>query len=183
MRIPILVLGSLALLPAGVALAGQRCEGKLLRDEADFAPLAGGAQLVDRKTGLIWDRCIEGQHWTGSTCQADDPEAVNPGPSLTYAQALALAAARANDTEHWRIPTRSELLTLREPGCYNPSLNLNLFPTEPAWSSDGFFWSSTREAQGLSQVSAIGTSDAWSTTETRNVAHLRLVRTAPTEAK
>ena len=183
MRIPTIVLVSLAALSSAAALAGQTCEGKRLRNEADFTPLAGGAQLFDHKTGLIWDRCIEGQQWTGATCKADDPQAVNPGPSVTYAEAQKLAAAKATDAEKWRLPTKAELVTLREPDCYNPSLNLNLFPTDPAWSSDGFYWTSTRESAGMSLVDAIGQSDAWSKTGPTNIAHVRLVRTAPKETK
>jgi hypothetical protein len=128
-------------------------------------------------------RCIEDQSWNGSTCVANDPDAVNPGPRLTYQQAKALAAGKSTIDERWRLPTRKELLTLREPNCYNPSQNLNVFPTKPEWSSDGAFWSSTPEAKGVSVVSAIGTSDAWATTDEGNTNHVRLVRTPPTSHK
>ncbi|MBY0234558.1 MAG: DUF1566 domain-containing protein, partial [Burkholderiaceae bacterium] len=85
--------------------------------------------------------------------------------------------------EHWRIPTRKELLSLREPNCYNPSLNLAVFPSKPAWSGDGSFWTSTPEAKGVSLVSAIGTSDAWATTDDENTNNVRLVRTAASSSK
>ncbi|WP_110401137.1 Lcl C-terminal domain-containing protein [Sphaerotilus hippei] len=110
-------------------------------------------------------------------------DAVNPGPRLTYQQAKALAVGKSTIDERWRLPTRKELLTLREPNCHNPSQNLNVFPTKPEWSSDGAFWSSTPEAQGVSVVSAIGTSDAWASTDGANTNHVRLVRTPPTSHK
>jgi Protein of unknown function (DUF1566) len=158
---------------------GQRCEGALKRDSSDFVAIADGSQVLDKETRLIWMRCVEDQVWTGSTCRASDPKAVNPGPRLTYAAALRFAASRASAAERWRIPTKNELLTLREPGCYNPSMNLKVFPTDPAWSSDGMFWSSTPEARGQGLVSAIGTSDSWSETGESKTNHVRLVRAAP----
>lgn len=158
---------------------GQRCEGKPVRDAAQFEFLANGSQVLDHKTHLIWMRAIEGQTWDGTTCRADDPQAVNPGPGMTYAQARAYAKAKSAPTEAWRLPTRQELLTLREPGCYNPSFSLELFPTEPAWSSDGDFWTSTPQGSGRALVSAIGTSDSWSAIDPSKRNHVRLVRTVP----
>lgn len=173
------------ILPLAAAQAGeQRCDGPLKRDAADFEAVGDGSQVLDRKTRLIWMRCIEGQVWTGSVCRASDPQAVNPGPKLSYGDAVRFAASRVSATESWRMPTKKELLTLREPRCRNPSFNLAVFPTEPAWSSDGMFWSSTpQEKVGRALVSAIGTSDSWSDTNPSKVHHVRLVRPAPAEAR
>ena len=165
------------------ALSAQQCDGPPKRNTADFAAIGDGSQVHDKVTNLIWMRCIEDQSWNGSTCIANDPEAVNPGPRLTYQQAKALAAGKSTTDERWRLPTRKELLTLREPRCHNPSLSLAVFPTRPEWSSDGAFWTSTPEAKGVSLVSAIGTSDAWATTDEANTNHVRLVRTPPTASK
>jgi hypothetical protein len=165
---------------APAAFATQQCEGPLKRNPADFVPLADGAQLLDKQTGLIWMRCIEDQQWTGTVCAALDPQAVNPGPRLTFKQAQGLARAKATREEPWRLPTQKELLTLREANCYNPSMSLALFPTQPEWSSDGAFWTATREAAGYALVSAIGRSDAWAQADASNTHHVRLVRNAPT---
>lgn len=165
------------------ALSSQQCEGAPKRDASDFSAVGDGSQVHDKSNNLIWMRCIEDQSWNGSTCVADDPDAVNPGPRLTYQQAKALAARKSTIDERWRIPTRKELLTLREPGCHNPSQNLTVFPTQPEWSSDGAFWSSTPEAKGVSIVSAIGVSDAWASTDEENTNHVRLVRTPQTPNK
>jgi hypothetical protein len=154
----------------------QRCEGAARRLPSDFKEAGDGAEILDSKTKLIWRRCIEGQTWTGSTCRADDPRAVNPGPRLTYQAAQAFADSLSTAQVHWRLPTAAELETLREPGCYNPSFSLALFPTTPAWSSDGFFWSTTRRGTGQAVVSAIGTSDATDTPSPNHVNHVRLVR-------
>nr|WP_295078729.1 DUF1566 domain-containing protein [uncultured Roseateles sp.] len=165
------------------ALASQQCEGPPKRDATDFSPIGDGSQVLDKRTQLIWMRCVEDQSWNGSTCLANDPDAVNPGPRLSYQQAKALAKSKSTSEEQWRIPTRKELLSLREPNCYNPSFSLTVFPSKPAWSSDGSFWTSTPEAKGVSLVSAIGTSDAWATTDDENTNHIRLVRTAASSGK
>ncbi|MEZ5501041.1 MAG: DUF1566 domain-containing protein [Steroidobacteraceae bacterium] len=157
----------------------QTCSGAPTRNASDFIFVAGGSQVLDKTSGLIWMRCLEGQSWTGDNCVADDPNAVNPGPNISFAEAKVLAASRTTDEESWRLPSKSELLTLRESRCYNPSFSLIVFPTRPAWSSDGFFWTSTPEAEGVALVSAIGTSDAWSSTDESNIYHVRLVRNMP----
>jgi hypothetical protein len=165
------------------AWSAQQCEGPSRRHVTEFSAMGDGSQVFDKRNNLIWMRCIEDQSWNGSTCVANDPDAVNPGPGLTYQQAKLLVAEKSTLDEHWRLPTRKELLTLREPNCYNPSQNLAVFPTQPEWSADGAFWTSTPEAKGVSLVSAIGVSDAWSTTSEANVHHVRLVRTPPSSQK
>lgn len=173
------VIAALLLVTATTAFAGQQsCEGARVRDAADFVFIAEGVQVHDQRTGLIWLRCLEGQEWNGTTCVATDPEAVNPGPRMTYAQARRFAATRSRRDEAWRLPTKRELLSLREPACSNPSFSLEVFPTQPAWSSDGSFWTSTPEGKGVALVSAIGTSDSWSATDASRMHHVRLVRTA-----
>ncbi|MCV2351557.1 DUF1566 domain-containing protein [Paucibacter sp. Y2R2-4] len=176
----VLVCAAFTCLQAG---ASQQCEGPPKRNAADFVAIGDGSQVYDKTTHLIWMRCVEDQSWNGSTCIANDPDAVNPGPRLSYQQAKALAATLSTSEERWRLPTRKELLTLREPNCYNPSQNLTVFPTKPAWSSDGAFWTSSPEAKGVSLVSAIGTSDAWAATDEGNTNHVRLVRTPSNSSK
>jgi Protein of unknown function (DUF1566) len=183
-RSSVLFFAALLAAACGLSIAGeQRCEGSSKRDISDFVFLGDGSQILDKKTNLIWMRCIEDQTWTRAACRANDPNAVNPGPRTTYEQARKLAVSKSSPEQTWRIPTQKELLTLREPNCYNPSMSVKLFPTEPAWSSDGSFWTSTPQAKGRALVSAIGTSDSWSTTEPSKTNHVRLVRTLPTERK
>lgn len=172
-------LALLALCIATPAIAGeQRCQGPQHRATDEFQILGDGSEILDTKSKLIWRRCIERQSWTGSTCQADDPRAVNPGPRMTYRAAQQFAASLSTPDKPWRLPTARELIALREDGCYNPSFSLELFPTSPDWSSDGFFWTTTPDGGGLATISAIGTSDAHETPEPDHVNHVRLVRAA-----
>jgi len=164
---------------AADAVANQTCRTPPSPPASQFQSLGDGSQAKDLKTKLIWMRCIEGQDWTGSVCKARDPNAVNPGPGLSYADAQAMAKRMSTGAKQWRLPTKRELETLRASSCYNPSLNLEVFPTAPAWSSDGFFWTSTPEKtlhQGMWLVSAIGTSDSWEETGPEHRNHVRLVR-------
>jgi len=156
----------------------QRCEGAMRRPVSEFTPLGDGSELLDTKSGLIWWRCLEGQSWTGSSCKAEDPRAVNPGPRMTFPAAQAFAVAQSTPEVQWRLPTLAELDAIREPNCYNPSFSLELFPTEPAWSSDGFFWTTTPQGNGRAVVSAIGNSDATSRKPSDDTNHVRLVRKA-----
>ena len=159
------------------ALAGeQRCDGPQRRAASEFRIVGDGSEILDTKSNLVWRRCIEGQTWTGGTCQADDPRAVNPGPRMTYGAAQQFAASLSTPEKSWRLPKAAELIALREAGCYNPSFSLDLFPTSPDWSSDGFFWTSTPDGGGLATISAIGTSDAHETPAPDHVNHVRLVR-------
>lgn len=169
---------------ASPALAGeQRCSGPMRRSAAEFQVSADGTEVMDQKNGLIWRRCIEGQTWTGTNCQADDDHAVNPGPRMTYQEAQRFAASVSTPDKSWRLPTSRELATLREPNCYNPSFSLDLFPTSPEWRSDGFFWTTTPEGGGLALVTAIGTSDAHASPAPDHTNHVRLVRTAKAVAR
>lgn len=159
------------------AMAGeQRCEGAQRRSAGEFEIVGDGSEILDKKSGLVWRRCLEGQSWTGSTCQADDPRAVNPGPRMSYEAAQAFATRLSTPVKTWRLPKAAELIALREDGCYNPSFSLSLFPTSPEWSSDGFFWTTTADGGGLATISAIGTSDAHETPAPDHVNHVRLVR-------
>ncbi|MBY0233666.1 MAG: hypothetical protein K2W93_01700, partial [Burkholderiaceae bacterium] len=45
------------------ALASQQCEGPLKRDATDFSAIGDGSQVVDKRTQLIWMRCVEDQSW------------------------------------------------------------------------------------------------------------------------
>lgn len=171
----ILIIGIWLAASLSVSATEQVCEGKSVRKSAEFKSLGDGAQVLDTKTGLIWQRCIEGSNWNGKTCQSEI--SILPGRRISYSDANRRAIAKSTKTVVWRIPTKAELITIREPSCYNPSIDLQVFPASPKWTSDGSFWSSSPEASGVTVVSAIGGSDAWETTEDRSENHTRLVRT------
>jgi hypothetical protein len=121
--------------------------------------LAGGAEVKDPKTGLIWQRCSVGKVWNGSTCAGDAK-----GFSFDEAQRLS--------NNGWRVPTVRELhsivwcssgKTMRRAdpedgggaikhwcdGQYQqPTIKLATFPAAPS----DFFWTSSPYAGGSSNA-------------------------------
>lgn len=91
----------------------------------------GGATVTSNQSGLIWDRCLKGTAWNGSTCAGS-------ATSDTYAVANTYCAASSVAGRVWRIPTIRELLTLPDYGM-NPLIDTSLWPgypggTQRAWS-------------------------------------------------
>jgi hypothetical protein len=74
--------------------------------------LAGGAEVKDTKTRLIWQRCSVGQNWDGMTCSG---RAV----SRLFTEATDIVknenvARMAAPLTAWRLPTFDELVSLRK---------------------------------------------------------------------
>lgn len=61
--------------------------------------LAGGAEVRDVQTGLVWQRCSVGQSWNGSMCAGE-------------AQKFNFDEAQAQAGNGWRVPTARELHSL-----------------------------------------------------------------------
>jgi Protein of unknown function (DUF1566) len=105
---------------------------------------ANGTAL-DKKTGLIWMRCVLGQTWGGGNC-------IGAGASQNYDWQTALQTAESTvfaGKSDWRLPNQNELQSLVENRCYSPAINLIVFPN----AQSDFVWSSS---------SAVGYSyDAW----------------------
>lgn len=88
--------------------------------------------VLDKKTGLMWKRCLEGR--SGPNC-AEGAYAV-----FDWGSALAQAADSGHaDYTDWRLPNVKELETLVEEKCRLPAINLTVFPDD-AWVR---VWSST----------------------------------------
>lgn len=90
-----------------------------------------GAITIDNKTGLMWKRCAEGQQWNDITSNCD-----GDGNEYNWNKALAQAKTMNNnggfmDYKDWRIPNISELNSIIEYQCYEPSINLFIFPNPP----------------------------------------------------
>ncbi len=86
----------------------------------------GFDEVYDKKTSLIWHRCLLGQ--AGTNCQEGTAQVLN------WLQALEVGS-----TQGWRVPNIRELATLVELQCSNPAINLSVFPNQP----NGHLWSSS----------------------------------------
>jgi hypothetical protein len=100
--------------------------------DEDFS-LISDDEVLHEPTGLIWQRCSQGQTWDGTTCS---------GQAIQYSWQQALALAQQTDDEllvGWRLPNLKELASLTEKNCVRPAINTTWFPNTPADD----FWSST----------------------------------------
>ena len=121
-----------ALLALSVAAQAQTCNTAITRKAPDsrYTVQAGGAEVQDTQTGLIWQRCSLGQSWNGATCA---------GSAGVYTWQSALQAAR-DLGNGWRVPNSKELQSLVEEACYSPAINETLFP---ATVVNSYYWASS----------------------------------------
>jgi hypothetical protein len=94
-----------------------------------------GAEVRDKLTGIVWQRCVLGMAWNGKTC-------VGTAIGKTWAEAVqaahAAAPSRVPGAALWQLPNNADLYGLAERACYSPSINTNWFPETPSdrtWSS------------------------------------------------
>jgi hypothetical protein len=99
----------------------------------DFLFNTDGSAITHTKTGLQWQRCSLGQSWNGQSCH---------GQPNKYIWTDAIEAANLNNYagfQDWRLPNRSELMSIIEYSCFSPSINETIFPN----NSGDYYWSSS----------------------------------------
>ncbi len=135
MKKTLLTLVSLLL---ATAVQAQTCNPNMVKTKPDsqYTLSADGTEVTDTKTGLIWQRCVLGTSWNGTTCS---------GTATTYYWENALAQAAtvaANTSLAWRLPNQKELKSLVETACYGQAINETVFPATPMyiWSSSAFVY-------------------------------------------
>lgn len=105
---------------------------------SDFVDKNDGT-VLHKPTGLIWMRCALGQQWDGKTCNGVPPQ-------RDWQQALQ-SAATFNENggfaghKDWRLPSIKELDSIVETQCFQPAINLEIFPATPPRR----FWSSSMD--------------------------------------
>lgn len=88
------------------------------------------ALVTDRKTGLTWRRCSEGQAWSNNAGTCTGLASV-----FTHEQAL----VRAKSQTGWRVPNVKELSSLADRTRANPAIDPVAFPATPV----NYYWTST----------------------------------------
>lgn len=136
------------------------CLDNLARQAPDGRYLMEGETVLDKSTGLRWQRCAFGQIWLAekSRCQLqpDQQRLFTWGEALTAAAEFPRdsnqqpeGAGLSVDTDNWRLPNKNELESLIDRACTGPALNETAFPdttlagfwtSTPARHSDGFAW-------------------------------------------
>jgi len=129
----------------------QGCNDAIIATTSHLQDNADGT-VSDAKTGLIWKKCSEGQRWNADMNACDG--SVN---HYTWQAALQQSEQvnQGNAGENlakvdWRLPNIKELASIVELKCWQPSINISVFPaTRSAW-----VWSSS----SLAIVTARGSS-------------------------
>jgi hypothetical protein len=136
------------LLLRSVSLIGLLCAGVLVHAGCNLSVPStqpdnryetvegtGGAEVRDKLTGIIWQRCVLGMSWNGTTC-------IGTPVGKTWIEAVQAAALAAQNRTHgasvWQLPNNADLYGLAERACYNPSINTHWFPETPSertWSA------------------------------------------------
>jgi hypothetical protein len=111
----------------------QTCKSNmpLTKPDSQYEFLNKNTEVLDKKTGLIWQRCVLGMSWNGSTC-------AEAAKDYSWEDAGVQAVNAASITgEAWRLPSREELKSLVETACYGKAINETIFPETPSviWSS------------------------------------------------
>jgi hypothetical protein len=148
------VMGAVLSAPAWAACDPERKPIPATRYEMN------GAEVLDKETGLTWQRCSLGQKWQeGQGC-------VGTVQELNWRDAAKQARSG------WRLPTREELETLVSKAC-SPSINPDAFPgVDPIklW-----YWSSSQTDRDLAWLVQFGGGATFNGYQTSQNA-VRLVR-------
>lgn len=94
--------------------------------------------VTDKKTGLMWKRCSEGQIWNGKSCTGNTVSYTWQG-ALQQAQAGNVRSGFASKRD-WRLPNVKELHSIVERQCDEPAIRLTVFPNTLRWT---WYWSSS----------------------------------------
>ena len=93
--------------------------------------------VTDRKTGLMWKQCPEGQS-KGFCADDGDTKGFNWKEALEHGNNHTFAGK-----SDWRVPNIKELTSLAALNRYEPAINSTLFPNTP---SEGF-WSASPDPE------------------------------------
>ena len=98
-------------------------------------------EVLDKRTGLIWNRCSVGMHWQkGKGC-------------IGERQFLDLAAAKQAAQKAgsgWRLPSIKELAGLMDNKCTTPAIDSTVFPDiGPPDAEESPYWTSTSAGMGM----------------------------------
>ena len=152
------------------AAQAQTCNPNIVRTAPDnryeVVVGSGGSEVLDKKAGLIWQRCSLGQTWNGTTC-------AGAASTHTWTDALAKAKAVGNG---YRLPNIRELKSLTEKACFEPAINNTFFPN----TASDTYWSASPYAGVNSRAWNVYFGNGYTYNGSKNKAVLvRAVRAGP----
>jgi hypothetical protein len=100
----------------------------------------------------MWKRCVEGL--SGADCSSGTEIMHN------WQQALQLADGHSfGGYSDWRLPNIKELASIVQLSCYDPAINLNVFPNDPDSYLYPFVWSGSPYGGSSSSAWSVGFND------------------------
>jgi len=85
--------------------------------------------VTDKETEITWMRCAMGQKWDGNTCTGNALE-------YSWEEARDVISELNSDTfgepTSWRLPNVPELASIVERQCFEPRVNMVVFPATPS---------------------------------------------------
>jgi hypothetical protein len=102
----------------------------------------GDGTVTDRKTGLMWKKCAEGQ--TGSNCENGSAATFTWSEALHQPRRINSGGPGFAGYYDWRLPNIKELRSIVEEKCSRPAINLVRFPNTSSsylswvWSGSPF---------------------------------------------
>lgn len=113
----------------------QTCRDNIPASTPDSRFTVSGDEVADKETGLVWQRCNLGQ--TDSDC-------AGYASYLAWQEALQAAEVEREVTgKQWRLPNIKELRSIVEEKCYDPAINLTIFPRTHTGLQHVYYWSAS----------------------------------------
>ena len=140
---------SLIFLSSSWVKADQQCRSQIEQSTptARFIINANGT-VTDSQTHITWMRCALGQTWNGQTCTGKARE-------FSWQEARDAVAELNSDNfgepNNWRLPYVPELASIVERKCFQPRINLSVFPATPGQN----FWTGMERKGSPGQAYAI----------------------------
>ena len=136
----------LAMILSGAGLVYAECNQNILptRPETIYIDNLNGT-VTDKKTGLIWKQCTEGQTSTNRPCDTGFAKTFTWQMALQHVEEVNSSGGFAGYTD-WRLPNYRELASLVEYQCDNPAINSSLFPNTISSFAPGLikgYWTSS----------------------------------------
>jgi len=121
--------------------------------------------VMNRRVGLLWMRCSAGQQW-----HDEEHTCVGEPRTMTWWEAHRYASEVG---QGWRLPTIHELSAITDLRCYDPAIDLSLFPNTPA----SHYWTETAFIQQPEHYWLVQFSTGENHTDSgKRLAYVRLVK-------
>ena len=122
-RLMVLLLGVAALSGCERYSQKPQCGSFFEAGQLQGWKLEDAGTAIHPETGLRWYRCNAGEKFLNSQC-VGSPLELNFDQAKAYVAEVAAASGKP-----WRLPTASEVESIKQTACTNPAINSQVFPT------------------------------------------------------